>query len=409
MALNYIWISFLLITVAVAAAQAVMGDLAPLGAVMDSMFSSAKSGFEISIGLTGVLALWLGFLKIAERSGVIGALSRMVAPFFAEIFPGVPKGHPAMGNIFMNFSANMLGLDNAATPLGLKAMEELQSLNPKKDTATDAMIMFLVLNTSGLTLIPITVMTYRAQFGAANPSDVFLPILIATYTSSLVGLIAVAVKQRINLLKRAVILPLTVMTAVIAALLLWFASIDPDTQRVASNVITYTTLLGIVSSFVIAGLIKRVNVYEAFVDGAKEGFKVAVGIIPYLIAILVAIGMLRASGALEWLLDGIAWLVSLCGIDTRFVDALPTAILKPLSGNGARGMMLDTMTALGPDAFASKVSCIMLGATDTTFYILSLYFGSVGITKMRYALPCGLIADAAGLLMAIFVGYLFFG
>ena len=409
MALNYIWISFLLIAVAVAAAQAVMGDFAPLGAVMDSMFSSAKSGFEISIGLTGVLALWLGFLKIAERSGVIGALSRMVAPFFAEIFPGIPKGHPAMGNIFMNISANMLGLDNAATPLGLKAMEELQSLNPKKDTATDAMIMFLVLNTSGLTLIPITVMTYRAQFGAANPSDVFLPILIATYTSSLVGLVAVAVKQRINILKRAVILPLSVMTAVITALLIWFASIDPATQHTASNIITYSTLLGIVSAFVIAGLVKKINVYEAFVDGAKEGFKVAVSIIPYLIAILVAIGMLRASGALDWLLDGIAWLVNLCGIDSRFVDALPTAIMKPLSGNGARGMMLDTMTALGPDAFASKLSCIMLGATDTTFYILSLYFGSVGITKMRHALPCGLIADAAGLLMAIFVGYLFFG
>jgi spore maturation protein SpmB len=332
-----------------------------------------------------------------------------VAPFFAEIFPGVPKGHPAMGTIFMNLSANMLGLDNAATPLGLRAMEELQSLNTKKDTATNAMIMFLVLNTSGLTLIPITVMTYRAQFGAANPSDVFLPILISTFVSSLVGLIAVAIKQRINLFKRAVILPLTVITAFFAGLLIWFSQAEPETQRIASNIITYSMLLGIVATFVITGMVKKVNVYEAFVDGAKDGFKVAIGIIPYLIAILVAIGMLRASGTLEWLLDGIAYLVNLCGIDSRFVDALPTAIMKPLSGNGARGMMFDTMQTLGADSFAGKLSCIMVGATDTTFYILALYFGSVGITKMRHALACGLIADAAGLTTAILVGYLFFG
>lgn len=409
MVLNYIWIGFLLIAVVVALIQTfVFGDTAVLTAVMDSMFGSAKTGFEISIGLTGVLALWLGILKIGENGGAIKFLSRLVAPFFCKIFPEVPKDHPAMGTIFMNISANMLGLDNAATPLGLKAMNELQELNPKKDTASNAMIMFLVLNTSGLTIIPITVMTYRAQFGAVNPSDVFLPILMATFFSSLVGFLAVAFAQKINIFQKNIILTLSVLTGFIVGLIALFATMDRESIQLYSSMVTNIILLGIVCSFVIMGLVKKVNVYDSFVEGAKEGFKVAVGIIPYLIAILVAIGMFRASGAMDWMLWGIEKTVAFVGLNTDFVGALPTALMKPLSGSGARGMMLDTMKTYGADAFVSKVSCIVQGSTDTTFYILALYFGSVGITKTRNALTCGLIADFAGISAAILIGYLFF-
>lgn len=409
MVLNYIWIAFILLAIVASVISAIIGNSAPMGDVMNAMFSSAKTGFEISIGLTGVLALWLGFLKIAERSGVTDALARAVSPFFRRIFPEIPKDHPAMGTIFMNLSANMLGLDNAATPLGLKAMEELQTLNKQKDTATNAMIMFLVLNTSGLTLIPITVMTYRAQFGAINPADVFLPILIATYFSSLVGLIGTAIVQKINLFKKEIIFVLGGLTALIIALLYGFTKVTPDTLTTISNLITYSMLLLIVGAFILCGAIKRVNVYEAFIEGAKEGFKIAVGIIPYLIAILVAIGMFRASGGMDFLLKGMAAFFEWMGMDTRFVDAMPTAIMKPLSGSGARGMMLDAMGTHGADSFAGRLSCILQGATDTTFYILALYFGSVKITKMRHALPCGLLADLAGILAAIFISYLFFG
>ena len=409
MVLNYIWIGFLLIAVVVALIQTfVFGDTAVLTAVMDSMFGSAKTGFEISIGLTGVLALWLGILKIGENGGAIKFMSRLVAPFFCKIFPEVPKDHPAMGTIFMNISANMLGLDNAATPLGLKAMNELQELNPKKDTASNAMIMFLVLNTSGLTIIPITVMTYRAQFGAVNPSDVFLPILMATFFSSLVGFLAVAFAQKINIFQKNIILTLSVLTGFIVGLIALFATMDRESIQLYSSIVTNIILLGIVCAFVIMGLVKKVNVYDSFVEGAKEGFKVAVGIIPYLIAILVAIGMFRASGAMDWLLWGIEKTVAFVGLNTDFVGALPTALMKPLSGSGARGMMLDTMKTYGADAFVSKVSCIVQGSTDTTFYILALYFGSVGITKTRNALTCGLIADFAGISAAILIGYLFF-
>ncbi|HRS67558.1 MAG TPA: nucleoside recognition domain-containing protein [Paludibacteraceae bacterium] len=409
MVLNYIWIGFLLIAVVVALIQTfVFGDTAVLTAVMDSMFGSAKTGFEISIGLTGVLALWLGILKIGENGGAIKFMSRLVAPFFCKIFPEVPKDHPAMGTIFMNISANMLGLDNAATPLGLKAMNELQELNPKKDTASNAMIMFLVLNTSGLTIIPITVMTYRAQFGAVNPSDVFLPILIATFFSSLVGFLAVAISQKINIFQKNIILTLSLLTGFIVGLIAVFSTMDRESIQFYSSIVTNIILLGIVSAFVIMGLLKKVNVYDSFVQGAKEGFKVAVGIIPYLIAILVAIGMFRASGAMDWMLWGVEKAVAFVGLNTDFVGALPAALMKPLSGSGARGMMLDTMSTYGADAFVSKVACTIQGSTDTTFYILALYFGSVGITKTRNALTCGLIADFAGISAAILIGYLFF-
>ena len=409
MVLNYIWIGFLLTAVAVAVAQlCITGDGAALNAVMDSMFASAKTGFEISIGLTGVLALWLGIMKIGERGGAVGFLSRLTAPFFCKIFPEVPRNHPAMGTMFMNLSANMLGLDNAATPLGLKAMKELQELNPKKDTASNAEIMFLVLNTSGLTLIPITIMTYRAQFGAANPSDVFLPILMATFFSSLVGLIAVAIAQKINLFQRNIVLTLGGLTALIVGMIVLFSQMSQESLTRYSAIVTNVVLLGIVCSFVVAGLVKKINVYDAFVEGAKEGFKVAVGIIPYLIAILVAIGMFRASGAMDWLLLGMEKAFAAIGCNTDFVNALPTALMKPLSGSGARGMMLDAMNTYGADSFAGRLSCIVQGSTDTTFYILALYFGSVGITKTRNALVCGLIADFAGIVAALFIGYLFF-
>lgn len=409
MVLNYVWIAFLLIAIVVAAVSwMVTGEATALAAVMDSLFDSAKSGFEISIGLTGVLALWLGFLKIGENGGAVNFLARITAPFFCKIFPDIPKNHPVMGTIFMNIAANMLGLDNAATPLGLQAMKDLQALNLKKDTASNPMIMFLVLNTSGLTLIPITVMTYRAQFGAANPTDVFLPILIATYASTFVGLVGTAIAQKINLFQKNILIGLGSVTAAIAGIVLAFSIMPRESVAHYSQLITALTLLGIVGGFVIAGLVHKINVYDAFIQGAKEGFKVAIGIIPYLVAILVAIGMFRASGAMDWLIWFFEHCFAFIGLNTDFVEALPTALMKPLSGSGARGMMLDTMRALGPDNFATKTACTIQGSTDTTFYILALYFGSVGITRTRNALPLGLLADLAGIITAILISYLFF-
>ena len=410
MVLNYIWISLLLISILVGMIHAfVVGDAAPLAEIMNSTFSSAKNGFEISLGLTGVLSLWLGIMKIGENAGAISVMSKLVSPFFCRIFPDLPKNHPAMGSIFMNISANMLGLDNAATPLGLKAMREMQEINPKKDTASNPMIMFLVLNTSGLTLIPVSVLVYRAQLGAAHPSDVFLPILLATYFSSLAGLIAVALAQKITLFQKNILLTLGVLTAIVVGIIILFAQMSQEDIQRYSSFIANFLLLGIISAFIISGAIKKVNVYESFIEGAKEGFKVAIGIVPYLIAILVAVGMFRASGAMEWIILGIEKFVSFLGLNTDFVGALPTAIMKPLSGSGARGMMIDAMTTYGADSFVGRLVCILQGSTDTTFYILAVYFGSVGIVKTRYALSCGLIADVVGIISAIAIGYFFFG
>lgn len=410
MVLNYIWIAFFLIAFAIALFRLVfLGDVEVFPEIINSTFSSSKTAFEISLGLTGVLSLWLGIMKIGEKGGVIDLFARVLSPLFTKLFPDIPKGHPVTGSIFMNLAANMLGLDNAATPLGLKAMEGLQELNPKKDTASNPMIMFLVLNTSGLTLIPISIMVYRAQMGAAQPTDVFVPILLATFFSTLAGIIAVSIYQRINLLNRTILLFLGGMSLVVAGIIYAF------TQLSRTEIDTYSTtganvfLLLIIIGFIVAGLRKKVNVYDAFVEGAKEGFSTAVRIIPYLVAILVAIGVFRASGAMDYLIGGIESLVKLCGINSDFVGGLPTAIMKPLSGSGARGLMVDAMTTYGADSFVGRLACIFQGSTDTTFYILAVYFGSVGIAQTRHAVPCGLIADAAGIIAAIFICYLFFG
>ena len=409
MVLNYIWIAFFLIAFVIATFRlVVLGDTEVFPEIINSTFSSSKTAFEISLGLTGVLSLWLGIMKIGEKGGVIALFSRLLSPIFTKLFPDIPKGHPVTGSIFMNLAANMLGLDNAATPLGLKAMEGLQELNPKKDTASNPMIMFLVLNTSGLTLIPIGIMVYRAQMGAAQPTDVFVPILLATFFSTLAGIIAVSIYQRINLLNRTLLLFLGGMSLVVAGIIYAF------TQLSRTEIDTYSTtganvfLFLIIIGFIVAGLRKKVNVYDAFVEGAKEGFSTAVRIIPYLIAILVAIGVFRASGAMDYLIEAIESGVKLCGINSDFVGGLPTAIMKPLSGSGARGLMVDAMTTYGADSFVGRLACIFQGSTDTTFYILAVYFGSVGIAKTRHAVPCGLIADAAGIIAAIFICYLFF-
>lgn len=410
MVLNYIWIGFILIAVAVSLVVAITtGNPDSLNAVMEAMFANARTGFEISIGLTGVLTLWLGIMKVGERGGAIDFLARITSPFFCRIFPDVPKGHPALGSMFMNFSANMLGLDNAATPLGLKAMKELQELNPKKDTASNPMIMFLVLNTAGLTLIPVTVITYQTQFGAASPTDIFLPILIVSTFSTLFGLVVTALIQKINVFQRVILLTILGIIGVIALIIWAFSSMTPEQVGFYSKIISNTILLGIICSFIIAAMRRKVNVYDAFIEGAKDGFKVAIGIIPFLIAILVAIGMFRASGAMDFLLIGIAKGFEFLGLPTDFVPALPTAIMKSLSGSGARGMMLEAMNNYGVDSFVSKVCCILQGSSDTTFYILALYFGSVGITKTRNALPLGLLADLVAVIGAIVLGYIFFG
>lgn len=409
MILNYIWIGFLLIAFIVACFQAFLfGNTQIFTDIMNATFDSAKTGFEISLGLTGVLALWLGIMKIGENGGVIKAFSRLVAPFFSKIFPDIPKNHPAMGSIFMNISANMLGLDNAATPMGLKAMKELQEINPEKDRASNPMIMFLVLNSSGLTIIPITIMVYRAQLGAANPTDVFLPILLATFFSTLVGFLSVAVMQKINLFNKTILLTLLGFIVLVAGLMFFLMHLPKDQLAVYSNLAAAFILFSVIIGFVLMAAFRKVNVYESFIEGAKDGFQVAVGIIPYLIAILLAIGVFRASGAMDFIVDGIGKFVAMLGLNSEFVQALPTAFMKPLSGSGARGMMIDAMTQHGADSFVGRMVSIVQGSTETTFYVLAVYYGAVGIKKTRYTLGCSLLADLAGITAAILLGYLFF-
>jgi spore maturation protein SpmA len=407
--LNYIWLSFFLISLVVGLVKLIGGDTAVFASMTQATFDSAKTGFDISIGLTGVLTLWLGLMKVGEAGGAIGVLARIVSPFFRRLFPEIPRDHPVLGSIIMNFSANMLGLDNAATPLGLKAMNELQTLNPDKDTATNAQIMFLVLNTSGLTLIPISIMVYRAELGAANPADVFLPILLTTYFATLFALIGTALVQRINLLDPVLLAWLVGVTGVIGAVVWTFAGMDRDQVQAVSNVVANVVLYGVICSFLIMALVRKVNAYEAFIEGAKEGFQVAVRIIPYLVALLVAIGVFRASGTLDLLTQGIANVFALVGLDDRTIPALPTALMKPLSGSGARGMMVDAMKTYGADSFVGRLSSTFQGATDTTFYILALYFGSVGVRKTRHAVVMGLFADAVGVVAAIAIAYIFWG
>lgn len=410
MVLNYIWVSFFILAFVIALARMVfMGDMEVFPAMMNSTFDSSKTAFEISLGLTGVLSLWLGIMKIGERGGVINVLARMLSPVFSKVFPDIPKGHPVTGSIFMNMAANMLGLDNAATPLGLKAMEQLQELNTRKDTATNPMIMFLVLNTSGLTLIPVSIMVYRSQLGAAQPTDIFIPILLATFFSTIAGLIITSIYQKINLLNKVMVLTLGGMAAIVALIIWGFGQMSKDTMNVVSTSVANILLMTIIVLFIFAGLRKKVNVYDAFIEGAKEGFSTAVRIIPYLVAILVGIGVFRASGAMDMLVDGIGWCVSAVGGDSQFVGALPTALMKPLSGSGARGMMVDAMTTYGADSFVGRLSCIFQGSTDTTFYILAVYFGSVNIRYTRHAVACGLLADLAGVVAAIAIAYMFFG
>lgn len=409
MVLNYIWIAFFLIAFCIATIRLVfMGDTEVFPAIINSTFDTSKTAFEISLGLTGVLSLWLGIMKIGEKGGVVNALARVLSPVFTKLFPDIPKGHPVTGSIFMNIAANMLGLDNAATPLGLRAMEQLQELNPKKDTATNPMIMFLVLNTSGLTLIPVSIMVYRAQMGAAQPTDIFVPLLLATFFSTLAGIVVTSIYQRINLVNRTMLLTLGGMSAAIAAIIWGFSQMDKTQMNVVSTSVANILLMLIIVVFILAGMRKKVNVYDAFIEGAKEGFATAVRIIPYLVAILVGIGVFRASGAMDMLIDGIKWMVALLGGNTDFVGALPTALMKPLSGSGARGMMVDAMTTYGADSFVGRLSCVFQGSTDTTFYILAVYFGSVGVRYTRHAVACGLLSDLAGVIAAIAICYMFF-
>ena len=409
MVLNYIWIAFFLIAFCIATIRLVfMGDTEVFPAIINSTFDTSKTAFEISLGLTGVLSLWLGIMKIGEKGGVVNALARVLSPVFTKLFPDIPKGHPVTGSIFMNIAANMLGLDNAATPLGLRAMEQLQELNPKKDTATNPMIMFLVLNTSGLTLIPVSIMVYRAQMGAAQPTDIFVPLLLATFFSTLAGIVVTSIYQRINLVNRTMLLTLGGMSAAIAAIIWGFSQMDKTQMNVVSTSVANILLMLIIVVFILAGMRKKVNVYDAFIEGAKEGFSTAVRIIPYLVAILVGIGVFRASGAMDMLIDGIKWMVASLGGNTDFVGALPTALMKPLSGSGARGMMVDAMTTYGADSFVGRLSCVFQGSTDTTFYILAVYFGSVGVRYTRHAVACGLLSDLAGVIAAIAICYIFF-
>lgn len=395
MVLNYIWVAFFVIAFVIAAVKLLfMGDFEVFPAMMDSTFSSSKTAFEISLGLTGVLSLWLGIMKIGEKGGVVNVLARLLSPVFVRLFPDIPKGHPVTGSIFMNIAANMLGLDNAATPLGLKAMEQLQDLNEKKDTATNPMIMFLVLNTSGLTLIPVSIMVYRAQMGAAQPTDIFVPILLATFFSTLAGIVITSLYQRINLLNRTMLLTLGGACLVVSAIIWGFSQMDKEQVNIVSTTVANILLMLIIIGFILSGVRHKVNVYDAFIEGAKDGFQTAVRIIPYLVAILVGIGVFRASGAMDMLIDGIKWTIAAVGGDTDFVGALPTALMKPLSGSGARGMMVDAMTTYGADSFIGRLSCVFQGSTDTTFYILAVYFGSVGIRYTRHAVACGLLAES---------------
>lgn len=410
MALNVIWIGFFLVAFVVALVRLVaFNDTEIFTEMVNSTFEMAATGFEISLGLTGVLTLWLGLMRVGEKGGMVAALAKVVRPFFRRLFPEIPPDHPVFGSVIMNFAANMLGLDNAATPLGLKAMQELQELNPVKDTASNAQITFLVLNTSGLTVIPISIMVYRAQLGAANPSDIFIPILLTTFFASLAGLAAVAVAQRINLFDRVILAYLGGLTGAIGLTLWYFANLPQERVEVVSTLVANVLLFSIIALFITTAMVRRVNVYEAFIEGAKEGFPVAVKIIPYLVAILVAIGVFRASGALDLIVAGVGSAFAAFGFNTDFVEALPTALMKPLSGSGARGMMVDAMETYGADSFVGRLASTFQGSTDTTFYIIALYFGSVSIRKTRHAVTCGLIADAAGIVAAIFIAYVFFG
>lgn len=410
MALNYIWITFFLLAFIVALGKTIFyGDISIWSEIMSASFASSATAFEISLGLTGVLSLWMGLMKIGERGGVIQFFGKAISPLFSRLFPGIPKGHPAMGSIFMNVSANMLGLDNAATPLGLKAMQEMQSLNPKKDTATDAMLMFLVLNASGLCFIPITIMMYRAQAGAANPTDVFMPIMLATFIATFVGIVALCIKQKINMLNRVMISWLGGLALIVGSIVWFFSTMPQDKVETYSGFIANFLLFSVIAMFIIAGLRRKVNMYDAFIEGAKDGFKTAVMIIPYLVAILVAIGMFRASGAMDVITDWLTSAVNAMGFDAEWVGALPTALMKPLSGSGSRGMMVDLMNTYGADAFVSRVSAAIQGSTDTTFYILAVYFGSVGVVKTRYAVPFALLADVIGSVSGIIAAYIFFG
>ena len=410
MVLNYIWIAFFLIAFVVATAKLLfLGDTEVFTSIINASFSSAKSGFEISLGLTGILSLWLGIMKIGEKGGVILSFARFASPVFSKLFPDIPKGHPVTGSIFMNFSANLLGLDNAATPVGLKAMQQLQELNQEKNRASNPMIMFLCINASGLTLIPITIMMYRAQLGAANPSDVFLPIMLTTFSSTLVAIMAVCFRQRINLLQKNLLLFFGGMFLFIGRLIMLFRSLVQQQVSLYSTVFANTLLFTIICGFIVCGMRKRINVYESFIEGAKEGFHTAVTIIPYLVAILVGIAIFRASGAMDFVIDAVRLGIGSIGLNTDFVEALPTMLMKPLSGSGARGMMLDAMSTYGADSFVGRLSSIVQGSCDTTFYVVALYYGSIGIKNTRYTVPCALLADLAGALVAIAMAYLFFG
>ena len=409
MVLNYIWVAFFVIAFIIAVVKLLfMGDFEVFPAMMDSTFASSKTAFEISLGLTGVLSLWLGIMKIGEKGGVVNVLARLLSPIFVRLFPNIPKGHPVTGSIFMNIAANMLGLDNAATPLGLKAMEQLQELNTKKDTASNPMIMFLVLNTSGLTLIPVSIMVYRAQMGAAQPTDIFVPILLATFFSTLSGIVITSLFQRINLINRTILFTLGGACVAVAGIIWAFSQMDKSQVDIVSTTVANILLMLIIIGFILSGVRHKINVYDAFIEGAKDGFQTAVRIIPYLVAILVGIGVFRASGAMDMLIEGIKWSVSAVGGDTEFVGALPTALMKPLSGSGARGMMVDAMTTYGADSFVGRLSCVFQGSTETTLYILAVYFGSVGIRYTRHAVACGLLADLAGIIAAVAICYMFF-
>ena len=407
MVLNYIWIAFFLIAFVVAIGKLVIGgDTAVFTEIINASFASAKTGFEISLGLTGILSLWLGIMKIGEKGGVIQAFARLAAPVFSKLFPDIPRDHPVTGSIFMNLSANLLGLDNAATPMGLKAMQQLQELNPNKESASNSMVMFLCINASGLTLIPITIMMYRAQLGAANPSDVFLPIMLATFTSTLVAILAVCVRQKINILQRNLILFFGGLGLFIGGLVWLFNSMEQEQVSLYSTIFANTLLFTIICGFIISGMRKKINVYDAFIEGAKEGFQTAITIIPYLVAILVGIGVFRASGAMDFIIQGVRFGIASIGLNTDFVEALPTMLMKPLSGSGARGMMLDAMNTYGADSFVGRLSSIVQGSCDTTFYVV--YYGSVGIRNTRYTVQCALLADLAGAIAAIAMAYLFF-
>lgn len=409
MALNYIWIAFFLIAFVVALGKLILyGDTQVFTEIINGSFEAAKSGFEISLGLTGILSLWLGIMKIGEKGGIIQAFARWSSPVFSKLFPGIPENHPVTGTIFMNLSANLLGLDNAATPMGLKAMQQLQEFNTQKETASNAMIMFLCINASGLTLIPITIMMYRAQLGAANPSDVFLPVMLATFTSTLVAILAVCLRQRINLLQKNLLLFFGGLGLFIGGLTWLFHSLDQEQVSLYSSLFANTLLFTIICGFILCGIRKKINVYDAFIEGAKEGFKTAVTIIPYLIAVLVAITVFRKAGAMDFLIEGVRMGIQAVGMDTRFVEGLPTMLMKPLSGSGARGMMLDAMRTYGADSFVGRLSSIVQGSSDTTFYVVALYYGSVGIRNTRYTVPCSLLADLAGAIAAVILAYVFF-